>query len=231
MIQLKNVEKNYIINNTNKTILYDVNLTVNKGDFISIMGRSGSGKSTLLNIVGCLDKPTDGNFLFHDYPINDYNEIKMAEIRNKHIGYVFQHFYLIPRMTIIENVEIPLLYSNVSKKLRKERAIESLTKVGLQDYIDQYPNQLSGGQKQRATIARAIINNPDILIADEPTGSLDIESSNQVMELFTSLNKKEKTTIILVTHEKEIASYARHHYTIINGSLAPVNDYLCEGQI
>ncbi|PEZ19481.1 macrolide ABC transporter ATP-binding protein, partial [Bacillus thuringiensis] len=180
-------------------ILHGISLTIQSGEFVSIMGPSGSGKSTLMNIIGCLDRPTEGEYMLNDVNILTADESKLALIRNEYIGFVFQHFNLLPRLSAVENVELPLVYGGVKKAERRKRALEALGKVGLADRVHHLPNELSGGQKQRVAIARAIANNPTFIMADEPTGALDTKSGEQVMDIFTKLNA-EGTTIVMVTH-------------------------------
>ncbi|PEZ19480.1 macrolide ABC transporter ATP-binding protein, partial [Bacillus thuringiensis] len=180
-------------------ILHGISLTIQSGEFVSIMGPSGSGKSTLMNIIGCLDRPTEGEYKLNDVNILTADESKLALIRNEYIGFVFQHFNLLPRLSAVENVELPLVYGGVKKAERRKRALEALGKVGLADRVHHLPNELSGGQKQRVAIARAIANNPTFIMADEPTGALDTKSGEQVMDIFTKLNA-EGTTIVMVTH-------------------------------
>ena len=196
----------------------DVNLSVEQGDYLAIMGPSGSGKSTLMNIIGCLDKQTEGTYLFDGIDVSSQNDAQLSQIRNKGIGFVFQSFNLLPKQSALENVELPLLYAKVNKKKRREIAMAALKKVGLEDRMYFLPTQLSGGQKQRVAIARAIANNPKILLADEPTGALDSKSGEQVMELFSQLNK-EGMTIVMITHEKNIAECADSIVYIRDGEL------------
>ena len=182
------------------------------------MGPSGSGKSTLMNIIGLLDRPTKGEYILNSVNVLQTDEVKLALFRNQYIGFVFQHFHLLPRLTALANVELPLVYGGVRKKVRRERAYDALAKVGLADRIDHLPNQLSGGQKQRVAIARSIVNNPTFVLADEPTGALDSKSGEQVMNIFTELNR-EGTTIILVTHEDEVAAYTSRRIVLKDGQI------------
>lgn len=216
MIELLNVEKHYFIGNQEISILKDINIKVKDSEFIAIMGTSGSGKSTLLNIIGCLDRASRGSYLLNGIEISEYNDDQLASIRNKNIGFVFQHFHLIPRLSAIENVELPMIYSGVSKKERRIKAEEALEKVGLSERITHLPNELSGGQKQRVAIARSIVNNPSIILADEPTGALDTENSRDILLLFDSLNR-EGTTIIVVTHDMQVAEYAKRKIIVKDG--------------
>lgn len=218
MIKLENVVKSYPVAGEDLIVLQDINLTIRKGEFVAIMGPSGSGKSTLMNIIGCLDKPTSGNYFLNGKLVSDYDENELAKVRNQSIGFVFQQFQLLPRLTALQNVELPMIYAGVDKKTRIERAEEALKKVGLADRIDHLPNELSGGQKQRVAIARAIVNEPDIILADEPTGALDSKTGTQIMEMFRMLHA-EGTTIILVTHEAEVARYAHRTIFVRDGML------------
>jgi putative ABC transport system ATP-binding protein len=188
--------------------LKDVDLHVKKGEFIAIMGPSGSGKSTLMNIIGCLDKPTTGEYYLDGKSISQLDKRQLAYIRNKRIGFVFQNFNLLPRMSSLRNVEIPMIYAGVSPKERRKKAMEALESVGLGDRWHHKPNELSGGQKQRVAIARALVNSPGIILADEPTGNLDSKSGAEIMEIFANLHR-DGTTIVLITHENEIARYAQ----------------------
>ena len=217
MIQLHNVEKVYE-GHVEVPVLYDVNLTVESGDFMAIMGPSGSGKSTLMNIIGFLDRPSTGEYFFDGEDVSQVNDNQLAQLRNQSVGFVFQQFQLLPRLSALQNVELPLIYAGVGKGERLKRAQAALEKVGLGDRVSHLPNQLSGGQKQRVAIARAMINEPKLILADEPTGALDTKSGEQIMDLFRQLNN-EGTTIILVTHEAEIAEYARRLIIIRDGKI------------
>ena len=208
MITLNNIAKTYYQGKLAVPILHGISLTIQSGEFVSIMGPSGSGKSTLMNIIGCLDRPTEGEYMLNDVNILTADESKLALIRNEYIGFVFQHFNLLPRLSAVENVELPLVYGGVKKAERRKRALEALGKVGLADRVHHLPNELSGGQKRRVAIARAIANNPTFIMADEPTGALDTKSGEQVMNIFTKLNA-EGTTIVMVTHEEEVAYSSR----------------------
>lgn len=218
ILELNGIYKNYFTDDFEVPVLKDVNLSVAEGDYLAIMGPSGSGKSTLMNIIGCLDKQTQGTYLFDGIDISQQNDSALSKIRNKGIGFVFQSFNLLPKQSALENVELPLLYAKVSKKKRREIAQAALKKVGLEDRMNFLPTQLSGGQKQRVAIARAIANNPKILLADEPTGALDTKSGDQVMELFSQLNK-EGMTIVMITHEQSIADCANSIVYIRDGEL------------
>lgn len=199
-------------------ILKDISLDIEEGDYIAIMGPSGSGKTTLMNLIGCLDTPTSGTYFLNGVDISRATEDQLAEIRNKLIGFVFQSFYLLPKLNAVENVSLPLLYAGVSKKERRERAIAALESVGLGDRLDRYSTELSGGQCQRVAIARAMICQPKILLADEPTGALDSATGRQVMDIFTELNRK-GTTVVLITHAQEVADYADKVHRILDGEI------------
>ncbi|XMA23560.1 ABC transporter ATP-binding protein (plasmid) [Bacillus bombysepticus] len=218
MITLNHIAKTYYQGKLAVPILHGISLTIQSGEFVSIMGPSGSGKSTLMNIIGCLDRPTEGEYMLNDVNILTADESKLALIRNEYIGFVFQHFNLLPRLSAVENVELPLVYGGVKKAERRKRALEALVKVGLADRVHHLPNELSGGQKQRVAIARAIVNNPTFIMADEPTGALDTKSGEQVMDIFTKLNV-EGTTIIMVTHEEEVAAYSSRHIVLRDGKI------------
>lgn len=218
MIQLKKAVKSYVVAEEDLIVLKDIDLHIKQGEFVAIMGPSGSGKSTLMNIIGCLDKPTSGEYVLNGKQVTDYDENELAKVRNQSIGFVFQQFQLLPRLNALQNVELPMIYAGVGKKERIERAIEALEKVDLSDRVNHLPNALSGGQKQRVAIARAIVNEPDIILADEPTGALDTKTGEQIMDMFTLLNE-EGTTVILVTHEAEVASYAARTVFVRDGKL------------
>ncbi len=202
--------------------LNKVSININSGEFVSIMGSSGSGKSTLMNIIGCLDVPTNGNYFFKDNDILKFNSNKLAELRNREIGFVFQNFNLLPRLNALENVTLPLMYSGKSTKQRNDLALKALEEVGLKDRIYHRPNQLSGGQQQRVSIARAISGTPNLILADEPTGALDSKTSLEIMKILTSLNKQ-GITIILVTHENDLAVYANRIITMKDGIIIEDN--------
>jgi putative ABC transport system ATP-binding protein len=209
LIEVYNITKVYLLGEVRQEVLKGITLSIERGEFVIIMGPSGSGKSTFMNILGCLDTPTSGIYRLDGKDVAGLSRDALAEIRNKKVGFVFQNFNLLPRMTAIENVELPLLYNGLSKRERIERAREALRLVGLQNWERHHPNQLSGGQQQRVAIARALVNNPSIILADEPTGNLDTAASEEIMALFTELNAKQGITIILVTHEPDIALYGQ----------------------
>ena len=223
MIQLKNVVKSYPVAGDNLVVLKDIDLSITQGEFVAIMGPSGSGKSTLMNIIGCLDKPTTGEYFLNQKLVSLYDEKELAQVRNQSVGFVFQQFQLLPRLTTLQNVELPMIYAGIGKKERIQRAEEALDKVDLQDRMTHLPNELSGGQKQRVAIARSIVNEPSIILADEPTGALDSKTGVQIMEMFTLLNQ-EGTTVILVTHEAEVASYAARTVFVRDGKLTTADE-------
>jgi putative ABC transport system ATP-binding protein len=217
LISIENLSKTYNMGDVEVHALKHVDLNVQQGEFIAIMGISGSGKSTLMNIIGCLDSPTGGSYTFLSRQVNTCTRKELADIRNRHIGFVFQNFSLLARTTALENVELPLLYNRSNGKTDLGRlAKAALIQVGLGERLHHLPNQLSGGQQQRVAIARAIVNDPPLILADEPTGALDTRTSEEVMELFVSLHKNGKS-IILVTHEMEIAQYAKRLITMRDG--------------
>ena len=219
ILQLDNIYKDYITGKMVVPVLKDVTLHVEEGEYVAIMGPSGSGKSTLMNIIGCLDEPTKGTFLLNGKNILGLSDNEIAEERLHNIGFVFQTFQLLPRQTALDNVALPLVYAGISKKERKRRAAQALEKVGLGDRMDFLPTQLSGGQKQRVAIARTMVNNPKILLADEPTGALDSKSSIQVMELFHRLNE-EGVTVVMITHDSGVAQHAKRIVYIFDGELS-----------
>lgn len=218
IIEMKNITKVYVVGLEEVHALRGVSLTVRKNEYIAIMGPSGSGKSTLMNIIGCLDTPTTGIYLFNGMNVSDMDDNQLARIRNKEIGFVFQTFNLIPRSNALHNVELPLIYANIPKHERKERAKQTLINVGLGDRINHKPNELSGGQRQRVAIARALINVPSIILADEPTGNLDSKTGEEIMQLFEELHRR-GNTIILVTHEEYIAEHAKRIIRIRDGMI------------
>ena len=218
LLNLQNIDKNYGKEPLIVPVLKDVSLEVAQGDYIAIMGPSGSGKTTLMNIIGCLDRASEGTYLFEEEDISEMNDDALSDLRLNKIGFVFQNFNFLNSQTAQENVALPLIYAGINKEERNLRANVALSKVGLADRTTFKPNQLSGGQKQRVAIARAIINNPKILLADEPTGALDQASGKQVMELFKALND-EGVTIIMITHDANVASHAKKILHIIDGEI------------
>lgn len=218
VLNMQNISKSYYMGEEELEVLHNVNLTVNSGEFLSILGPSGSGKSTMMNIIGCLDVPTSGKYLLSGNDIDDLDEIELASIRNKEIGFVFQNFQLLPRLSALQNVELPLIYAGLSSSERKQRAMNMLDRVGLLDKTKNLPNQLSGGQQQRVAIARAMVTEPTILLADEPTGALDQKTGTQVMKLFEELNHDGRT-IIMITHDIDIARHAQRVVKILDGNL------------
>lgn len=223
ILQLEHIYKDYNQEKFVVPVLKDVSFSVEEGKYVAIMGPSGSGKSTLMNIIGCLDTPTSGTYFLKGVDISGRSDSEMSKIRNKSIGFVFQNFNLLPKQSAVENVALPLLYSGVPRKERRERAKAALEKVGLEDRLEFKPTQLSGGQKQRVAIARAIVTKPDILLADEPTGALDTASGLQVMELFKQLNQ-EGMTVIMITHDPDIAAHAHRVMTIRDGILSSAEE-------
>jgi putative ABC transport system ATP-binding protein len=219
IIEAREITKVYRLGDIDLHALSGVSLTIEKGEFIAVMGPSGSGKSTFMNILGCLDKPTSGNYLLENIATGNLNRDELAAIRNKKIGFIFQGFNLLPRTSAIENVELPMLYDGMPAKDRKEKALEALKSVALEGRGDHHPNQLSGGQQQRVAIARALVNNAPIILADEPTGNLDSKTSAEIMELFVKLNTESNITIILVTHENDIAAYSRRIIKFLDGRI------------
>jgi putative ABC transport system ATP-binding protein len=220
MIDIHNLVKKFYIGTPNELeILKSISLTVKKGEFISIVGPSGSGKSTVMNIIGALDRPTSGEYILDGDPIQNMSDNELSDIRNKKIGFVFQTFNLIPRNTALKNVELPMLYAGIGRKERKERAEELLELVGMADRMNHLPNELSGGQKQRVAISRALSNNPAIILADEPTGALDTETGRMVMDLFHKVHETKGTTVVLITHNHELAQETQRVVTIKDGRI------------
>lgn len=218
LIEIQNLKKNYQMEQIEVTALHNVNLNIPKNEYVAIMGPSGSGKSTLMNILGCLDTPTEGRYLFDSVDVTMLNDDQLSAIRNKNIGFIFQSFNLLPRISALLNVELPLMYGGVEKVRRRELAMEALEKVGLKNRMNHKPAELSGGQRQRVSIARALVNKPGIILADEPTGALDSKSGEEIMGIFSQLHS-EGNTIIVITHEKEIAAYCRRIIYLKDGMI------------
>lgn len=208
VIEIKNLVKNYKTEAGELEVLKNLDVLIDEGEFVALMGPSGSGKSTFMNILGCLDKPTSGSYILNGVDVASMNKDGLSKLRNDVIGFVFQGFNLLPRINLIDNVALPLVYAGIDKAERTRRAIDMLTSVGLEKYATHLPNQISGGQQQRVAIARALVNSPKLLLADEPTGNLDTKTSVEIMNIFTALNKQNGITIVLVTHEHDIAEFA-----------------------
>jgi len=223
IVECRNLYKNYYQGKIEVPVLKNINFVMEEGDYTAIIGPSGSGKSTLMNLIGCLDKATSGSLLIDEREVGSLTENELADLRLEKIGFVFQNFQLLGGQTALENVELPLTYADVSRKIRRERAEQALARVGLTDRMDFLPNQLSGGQKQRVAIARALVNNPRIVLADEPTGALDSHSGAQVMDLFEELNA-EGVTVLMITHDQGIAARARNRVEIRDGELGRVEE-------
>lgn len=225
IIEMKNIKKSFYIGTPNQlNILKGIDITVKEGEFVSIIGTSGSGKSTLMNIIGALDRATSGEYVLDETNINDISDDGLSEVRNKQIGFVFQTYNLIPRSSALKNVELPMLYYGMGKKERRERAEELLDLVGMKDRMSHQPNELSGGQKQRVAIARALVNNPSIILADEPTGALDSSTGRMVMDLFHKIHEEEGKTIVLITHNNELADETQRIITLRDGNIISVRD-------
>ena len=218
IIEIANLVKRYEMGDEEVFALQGVTLTIGRNEYVALMGPSGSGKSTLMNMLGCLDTPTSGSYLFTGENVSDMDDDDLAEIRNREIGFVFQTFNLLPRATALQNVELPLVYSGMARKQRMQRATEALTRVGLADRMDHKPNELSGGQRQRVAIARALVTSPSIILADEPTGNLDSKTGQDIMRLFGELWRG-GNTVILVTHEEDIARHARRIIRLRDGRI------------
>jgi putative ABC transport system ATP-binding protein len=225
MLEVKDVYKTYVTGDIKFQALSGVNFEVKKGEFTSIMGPSGSGKSTFMNILGCLDKMDSGSYILNGQDVTNLNDNELAYIRNKEIGFVFQAFNLLPRMSILENVELPMIYAGIDSKIRRKKAMDALEKVGLGNWRKHKPNEISGGQKQRVAIARAIVNNPTVIMADEPTGNLDSVVTAEILKIFQDLNR-EGSTIIMVTHEPEVAQYTKKIVKFSDGTIISENAVL-----
>jgi putative ABC transport system ATP-binding protein len=228
VIHLEKIHKTYHMGDIEVHALRGVSLDIHRGEFVAIMGPSGSGKSTMMNIIGCLDRPSKGQYFLDAEDVSTVDKAGLADIRNKHIGFVFQSFNLVPRTSALENVELPMLYAGVASAERLRRAREALAEVGLSDRERNMPNQLSGGQQQRVALARALVNNPSLILADEPTGALDTRTSVEVMEIFQRLNRQRNLTVILVTHEPDIAQYANRIIQFRDGRIR--RDFPVEGR-
>ena len=216
LIKISDIKRNFVLGEEIVYVLKGIDLEINKGEYVALMGPSGSGKSTLMNLLGCLDTPTSGSYVLNGKDVSKMKDDELAEIRNKEIGFVFQTFNLLPRTTALDNVALPMIYAGYSKSERKVRAEEVLTQVGLSDRMDHHSNQLSGGQRQRVAVARALVNKPSIILADEPTGNLDSKTSVEIMKLFNEIHAN-GNTVILVTHEEEIAEYAHRIIRLRDG--------------
>ena len=216
LIKITNIKRDFVLGNEIVYVLKGIDLQINKGEYVALMGPSGSGKSTLMNLLGCLDTPTSGTYILNGKDVSQMKDDELAEIRNKEIGFVFQTFNLLPRTTALDNVALPMIYAGYSKSQRNERATEVLKQVNLADRMDHQPNQLSGGQRQRVAVARALVNKPSIILADEPTGNLDSKTSVEIMKLFGDIHAS-GNTVILVTHEEEIAAYANRVIRLRDG--------------
>ncbi len=219
LLELKHIYKNYRQDKIVVPVLKDINISIDEGEYVAIMGPSGSGKTTLMNIIGCLDRPTEGEYFLENESIVNYTENQLSDLRLKTLGFVFQSFNLLPKQTALDNVALPLSYAGVAVKKRRQIAFQTLQRVGLEDRVNFKPSQLSGGQQQRVAIARALVNNPKIILADEPTGALDSKSGTQVMKLFERLNE-EGVTVIMITHDANIAGHAKKVLRILDGEIA-----------
>jgi putative ABC transport system ATP-binding protein len=219
LIRVEHLVKTYFLGEVQVPALKGVDLTIASGDFVAIMGASGSGKSTFMNILGCLDRPSQGRYYLEELDVSGMNRDELARVRNRKIGFVFQSFNLLSRTSALENIELPLFYSNISSRERKERAVEACVQVGLKGREHHFPSQLSGGQQQRVAIARSLVNRPSLILADEPTGNLDTRTSLEIIDIFQKLNQSSGITIILVTHEPDIANYAGRHIVFRDGKV------------
>jgi putative ABC transport system ATP-binding protein len=218
VIHLENIAKSYFMGKHELKVLKGISLDINKNEYVALMGPSGSGKSTLMNIIGCLDTPTSGKYILSNHDVSQMEDNALAEVRNKEIGFVFQQFNLLPRLSALENVALPLIYAGMSKKLRNEKAMHVLELVSLTDRSHHKPNELSGGQSQRVAIARALVNDPSIILADEPTGNLDTKTSYEIMDIFGKIHS-EGNTVVLVTHEEDIAKHAHRIVRLRDGDI------------
>ena len=222
MISLEDITKTYHLESLDVPVLKGINLSIEEGEYVAIMGASGSGKSTLMNIIGCLDRPSSGQYFLAGTDLNTLDDDELADIRNQYIGFVFQQFNLLPRLTSLANVMLPMIYADVDKSQRIEQATEALVQVGLKDRIQNRPNQLSGGQQQRVAIARALVNHPALVLADEPTGALDSTTSEEIMNLLTELNQQ-GTTIVVVTHDANVAARTKRIIRMVDGVIVESN--------
>ena len=222
LIKISQLKRDFLLGNETINVLKGIDLIINKGEYVALMGPSGSGKSTLMNLLGCLDTPTSGSYILNGNDVSQMHDDELAEIRNKELGFVFQTFNLLPRTTALDNVALPMIYAGYPKTERNQRATEVLSLVNLSDRMDHQPNQLSGGQRQRVAIARAMVNKPSIILADEPTGNLDSKTSEEIMNLFNDIHEN-GNTIIVVTHEEEIAKYAHRVIRLKDGSIESDN--------
>jgi len=222
IIEMKNISKAYRMGNKDYLAIRNINLKISKGEFVAIIGPSGAGKTTLMNIMGCLDTPSEGEYILDGIEITKCRDDKLAEIRNKKIGFIFQTYNLLPRLNVYENIELPLIYMGLDSKESKKRVVEAIEKVGLETHINHKPSELSGGQMQRVAIARALVSNPSILLADEPTGALDSKTGSEILKLLQKLNNVGHT-IVLITHDKDIAKEARRIITIKDGIITSDN--------
>jgi putative ABC transport system ATP-binding protein len=218
IIHLENIRKSYFMGTQALEVLKGINLNIYKNEYVALMGPSGSGKSTLMNILGCLDSPTAGTYILNGHDVSKMEDADLAQIRNKEIGFVFQQFNLLPRLSAVENVALPLIYAGINKKIRTQMALSVLEKVGLADRSHHKPNEMSGGQIQRVAVARALVNNPAIILADEPTGNLDTRNSEEIMGLFSAIHSG-GNTVVLVTHEEDIAAHARRVIRLRDGEM------------
>lgn len=223
IIKLKNIWKIYKLGGLELTVLKGINISIKIGEHLSIMGPSGSGKTTMLNILGCLDKPTEGQYLMEERKISALSDDELSEIRSRKVGFVFQVFNLIPQLNVLENIGIPLFYQGVEERIIKEKALQLAELVGLKDRIKHRPAELSGGERQRVAIARALINQPILILADEPTGNLDSETGKEIINLLVQLNKEEGKTLVVITHDSQVASYSQRIVHLLDGEIVDEN--------